>query len=193
MEKPTLTQKIEAFLFYEGGNASMKSLMQVTGATQDDVAAAVAALTEMYGTTRAVAVVATDTEVSLRITKECMPFIETLHKESLAKEIGPASLEVLGILLYRGKSTQTEIDTIRGVNSAFSLRTLRMRGLVSRTQEGTNVTYVPSPEALAHLGVTSLEAIPNRQEIVNALTAFEQKTQHNTDLTSDEKIEDSED
>ncbi len=193
MEEPTLIQKIEAFLFYEGGNASMKSLAQITGATQEDIASAVGTLAQMYGTTRGITVVATESEVSLRIAKECMPFIETLHKEGLAKEIGPASLEVLGILLYRGKSTQTEIDSIRGVNSAFSLRTLRMRGLISRMQEGTQVTYLPSPEALAHLGVTSLEAIPNRQEIVTALSAFEQKAQQSTDLAVEEKIEESED
>lgn len=175
MDEPTLVQKIESYLFYEGGTASIKSIMHVTGATQDEVTQAVAALGTQYTESRGITLITTDAEVSLRVAKSCTSFIETIHKESLSKEVGPAALEVLGILLYRGKSSQAEIDTIRGVNSAFSLRTLRMRGLISRQQEGAQVTYVPTAEALAHLGVSSIDDIPNRKEILGALQAFESK------------------
>ncbi len=175
MEEPTLVQKIESYLFYEGGSATIKSLIQVTGATQDEIQLAIAKLATIYTEPRGIILVITESEISLRVAKNCTPFIETLHKESLAKEVGPAALEVLGILLYRGKSSQAEIDTIRGVNSAFSLRTLRMRGLISRQQEGVQVTYTPTPEALAHLGISSLLDIPNRKEVLGSLEAFETK------------------
>lgn len=176
MKHPTLLQKIESYLFYEGGSASFKDLVHVTGESLEDVREAVSLLEKNYGSDRGVTLITTESEVSLRTAQHCSKFIETLHKDSLAKEVGPASLEVLGILLYRGKSTQADIDTIRGVNSAFSLRNLRMRGLVQRNTGTTSPVYEISPEALAHLGITNIEDVPNRESIRNSLSAFESRT-----------------
>lgn len=172
MKHATLEQKIESYLFYEGGSASFKNLVHVTDASLEDVRAAVLILEKHYAE-RGVVFVLTESEVSMRVAPSCSSFIEKLHKESQAKEIGPASLEVLGILLYRGKSSQAEIDTIRGVNSAFSLRNLRMRGLVQRLSEGANQKYEITPEALSHLGVTNSNDIPNREAVLASLASFE--------------------
>ncbi len=174
MTDATLVQKIEAYLFYEGGSATYKELTQVTGASLEDVRVEVQNLTALYQG-RGIVCISNDSEVSLRVAPECAQFIEKMHKDSLAKEIGPASLEVIGILFYRGKSTQAEIDTIRGVNSSFSLRNLRMRGLITKTQDGPSAYYEASPEALAHLGIQNSNDVPNRESIQESLKAFEQR------------------
>ncbi|MFM2414446.1 MAG: segregation and condensation protein segregation and condensation protein [Candidatus Parcubacteria bacterium] len=186
MNEATLKQKIECFIFYEGGSVTVKQILQVTGAAADDVTIALDELTKEYAD-RGMCITRSDSEVSLRVSPACSDFIQSIHKDSLSKDIGPAALEVLGILLYRGKSSQADIDSIRGVNSAFSLRTLRIRGLISKNQEAESVFYNATPEALAHLGVTDTKSLPDYEKMKEKLGEFERKTtqQDNQNIFAD--------
>ena len=53
--------------------------------------------------------------------------IREAYRRELGREIGDAGLEVLSIVLYRGPSTRSEIDYIRGVNTSSTIRTLLSR------------------------------------------------------------------
>lgn len=175
-----IAKKIEALLFYEGGTITFTYLKKVIKDISDEVIhAAVAELQAVY-TERGVALFLTEEELSLRVSPSCTSFIEEVQSKEFKEDIGPASLETLGILLYRGPSSQVEIDAIRGVNSSFALRHLRMRGLIERSLgSGTQKNlYVITTEALAHLGVTSDGALPHADEIRTEIAQFERRTQH---------------
>jgi chromosome segregation and condensation protein ScpB len=169
-----LVQQIEALLFYEGGSLSLKTINEHISSNPEAVSAALDELEAFY-TGRGVVLIRTTDELSIRVAPQCTTLIEQFQKEALTKDIGPASLEVLSILLYRGASSQADIDAIRGVNSAVSLRNLRMRGLVSTTGELSKKTYTVTAEALAHLGVTSESGIPEQEKCASELAAFEGK------------------
>lgn len=92
------------------------------------------------------------------------------------RDIGDAGLEILGILLYRGPSTRSQIDYIRGVNSSSTLRNLLARGLVERAgnpEDAREFLYRPTVECMAHLGVRSKEELPEYATIAHELAAFE--------------------
>ena len=91
-------------------------------------------------------------------------------------EIGEAGLEVLAIVLYRGASTRAQIDYIRGVNTASTLRNLLSRGLLERAgnpEDAREYLYRPTVELLAHLGVRNNKELPSHEEIAAELGAFE--------------------
>ena len=103
-----------------------------------------------------------------RVTEEYDPVLARLRKEELSRDIGKASLETLAIVLYKGQTTRSEIDFIRGVNSSHTLRTILIRGLVRKIinpRDERSFFYEPTTELLAHLGVTSLEGLPDRVSI----------------------------
>lgn len=172
-----LTARAEAFLFSEGGVLTLRKLAQLLEVKEPQLQEALAALgARLEGT--GLALIKTDTEVSLAVAKETSPAIQKAYERELSNEIGDAGLEVLAIVLYRGPSTRAQIDYIRGVNTSWTIRNLLTRGLLERTgnpEDGREYLYRPTVELLAHLGVRDSGELPNREEIVAELKAFESR------------------
>ena len=91
--------------------------------------------------------------------------VEKFWKEELKGELTPATLQVLTLAAYLGNGTREQISYIRGVQSSQSIRTLTVRGLITRTGEVCTLTS----DALKQLGITRIEELPEYQKIHNEL------------------------
>ncbi len=170
-----LSDRVEALLFTEGGSLSFKKLVQQLNCTEDELAAAVSELTHKRASS-GIAVVRTDTEVALTIAPAAAETIEKAFEREIGKEVGDAGLEVIAIVLYRGPSTRSQIDYIRGVNTSSTIRNLAARGLLERIPNPTDAReylYRPTTELIAYLGVTEATNLPDYVKITNELAAFE--------------------
>jgi len=76
--------------------------------------------------------------------------------------------------MYRGPISRAEIDRIRGVNSSFILRNLLIRGLIERSDGGSerSYSYQTTPSLLAHLGIEHKEQLTNYATVAAELDAF---------------------
>lgn len=170
-----IAARAEAFLFSEGGSLTLRKLTALLEVKEPQLREALQTLSaRLEGT--GLALIQTDTEVSLAVAKETSPAIQKAYERELGHEIGDAGLEVLAIVLYRGPSTRAQIDYIRGVNTSSSIRNLLARGLLERTgnpEDGREYLYRPTVELLAHLGVRNDTELPNHAEIIAELKAFE--------------------
>lgn len=99
--------------------------------------------------------------VSIVTEKEQSALVETFWKEELKGELTPAALQVLTLVAYLGNGTREQISYIRGVQSNQSIRTLAVRGLISRSGEVCTLT----PDALKQLGVTKSEDLPDYEAL----------------------------
>lgn len=174
-QKSELAAQMEAFLFSEGGPLSVRKLKQILGCTDADLGLAISELSKRQEGS-GVALVRTPDEISLVVSQLCAPMILKEKEKELEREIGDAGLEVLAILLYRGPSTRSKIDYIRGVNTSSTLRTLLARGLAQRTgnpDDAREYIYSPTTELLAYLGVTDIKKLPDYAAIASELAAFE--------------------
>ncbi len=126
-----LANRLEAFLFAEGGSLSRKKLLQLLECKPEELDAAVEELSASLSG-RGISLIKTETEVSLAVSSSTQGALEKAFEKELGREIGEAGLEVLAIVLYRGPSTRAQIDYVRGVNSSTSVRTLLARGLLER-------------------------------------------------------------
>lgn len=172
-----LVNQAQAFLFSEGGTLTLKKLGSLLGVKEPELKIGLAALSARLAGT-GLALITTDTEVSLAVSEACSADVQKAYERELAGEIGDAGLEVLAIVLYRGPSTRAQIDYIRGVNTSWTVRNLLSRGLLERTgnpEDGREYLYRPTVELLAHLGVRDSGELPNREEIVAELKAFESR------------------
>lgn len=170
-----LSARIESILFYKAEPIATPRLATMLGVSADEVATALEELRTRYEGT-GLALMQNGDEVMLATAPGASPLIETLAKEELSREIGKAGIETLSIVLYRGPVTRSEIDYIRGVNSAFMLRALLTRGLVERVADpkgGRVPLYRPTFELLAHLGVARAEDLPDYASVRAELAAFE--------------------
>ena len=165
---------IEAFLFSEGGPIRKARLAQLAGVPIEDLEKH---LDELQGRlSGGLTLVRTETEAALVIGKDASDAVRDARKKELGEEIGDAGLEVLAIVLYRGPSTRAQIDYVRGVNTATTVRNLLARGLLERAGnplDGREYIYRPTTELLALMGVSEVKDLPEYGIISRELATFE--------------------
>jgi len=183
MNPNDLSARAQAFLFSEGGSLTLRKLAQLLEVKEPELLEALTTLSSrlssrLEGT--GLALIRTDTEVTLAVAPAESIAVQSAYRKELGREIGDAGLEVLAIVLYRGPSTRAQIDYIRGVNTASTVRNLLGRGLLERTgnpDDGREYLYRPTVELLAHLGVRSASELPDHSEVTRELAAFEAKAE----------------
>lgn len=170
--KPKLDVQLEGILFYKAAPQKRTALLKLLDCTDVELKAAVETLKDRLGG-GATRLLETEKELQLVTAPELDQMIEEMRKDDLKRDIGKAGAETLAIILYKGPITRVEIDRIRGVNSAFILRNLMMRGLVERTSSGRTHSFDCTPALLAHLGVTERSALPDHAHVLDQIEAFE--------------------
>lgn len=176
--EPAISARIEARLFSENAPVALAKLEKQLGISSSELAEGLSVLGEkLIGT--GLALVHTETEAALAISSVCSREIEESYAAELERDIGEAGLEVLSIVLYRGPSTRTDIEYIRGVNSSSTMRTLLQRGLIERApnpKDAREYLYRPTTDLLAHLGVTKADDVPEYATIATELATFEKES-----------------
>lgn len=167
-----LESRIEGLLFYKGEDVSVKKLAELLAVTESEIEESLKKL-EQNLVGRGLVLVRKEDRVVLGITGELSPLIESIRKDEIAKELSKAALETLSIVLYKNGVSRSEIDYIRGVNSSFILRNLLVRGLVEKvvdSKDSRRILYRPTFDTLSYMNITSIEQLPNYEQVVNSLT-----------------------
>ncbi len=165
-ENATLTQKIEAVLFAAGRPFSPVQLARQLSVTQEEVAHALEDIAKhLNAASSGINLFVSATEVALCTNPDVAEDVRAVLKRDITGELTKPSVETLAIIAYRGPLSKAEIEQIRGVNCSLILRNLQVRGLVN-SQDGTSgERYSVSMEYLQHLGVTSVNELPNYREL----------------------------
>jgi segregation and condensation protein B len=176
-----LEQKIEAILFYKNEPQTIKKLAEILAVTESEVKESIDNLAESLKN-RGICLITNEKEVALATNQELSTLIESVAKGEMSEEIGKAGLETLAIILYNQGVSRREIDYIRGVNSAFILRNLSIRGLIEKEQNPADqrtFRYKPTLALLAHLGLHRREDLPQFTELQQTLrTTLEQQNEN---------------
>jgi segregation and condensation protein B len=162
-----LESKIEGLLFYKGEDVQVKKLAELLNVKEEEIEEGLKKLEESLKG-RGLVLVRKEDRVVLGITSELSSIIENIRKDEITKELSKASLDTLSIILYKNEVSRSEIDYIRGVNSSFILRNLLVRGLIERIvdpKDSRRLLYHPTFDTLSFMGVTSVEQLPNYNEV----------------------------
>ena len=174
-----LESKIEGLLFYKGEDVEVKKLAELLKVSNEEIEEALKKL-EVSLSGRGLVLVRKDDSVVLGITSELSSLIESIRKDEITKELTKSSLETLSIVLYKNGVSRSEVDYIRGVNSSFILRNLLVRGLIEKItdpKDSRRLLYRPTFDALSFMGVTSIEQLPNYNQVLTQLQeAIKQET-----------------
>jgi segregation and condensation protein B len=162
--KKDLEHIVECLLFVHGEPMSVKKLARAAGAQAKEIKVAVESLDARLKGSSGLRVVQDGDEVQLVTARVYAPYVEKLFREARREELSRASLEVLAIVAYEGPVSREEIESIRGVNSAYILRTLSIRGLVAKKNESPPM-YELSLQSLRELGLESREGLPHFEEV----------------------------
>lgn len=170
-----LEKIIEALLFVSGEPMTIKDIVRLSGAKKQEVEAALESLhASLAG--RGIRLLRNDEDITLATAPETSGVAERIAKERLEGDLSKAALETLAIVLWKGKVSRASIDYIRGVNSAFSLRALLVRGLVKRETDQKDARiflYSPTMDFLKYLGVGSVQELPQFEEMQAEMKEYE--------------------
>jgi segregation and condensation protein B len=187
----TLEKQLEAILFYKGEpekRSTLAKLLEITTEELENVLHLLAASLADRG----VRLLTVNDEVELVTAPETSQAILRLRKNELTRDLGKAGSETLAIILYRGPLSRAQLDYIRGVNSTFIVRNLEVRGLVERIPNPDNKRQTllrGTAELTRHLGLTSLDDLPNREKYQTELAAFEErKEEHEATLAAEHGV-----
>jgi segregation and condensation protein B len=170
----TLDSQIETILFFKGEPISLKELENILNKSSEQIGEALNVLDENLKE-RGVRLMIKDKKIMLGTAPEMSTTIEKMQKEELVKDLGQAGTETLAIVLYKHPITRSEIDYIRGVNSAFILRNLLIRGLVEKAtnkKDSRSFVYSPTFKLLSYLGITKVEDLPEYGKVKIEIEKF---------------------
>ena len=99
------------------------------------------------------------------------PTVAQLNGDKYLKKLSTAALETLAIIAYRQPVTKGDIESIRGVNSDYSIQKLLEKELIiisGRNEEmpGKPLLYNTSRSFMDYFGLNSPEDLPKIKEII---------------------------
>ena len=175
MDKPmeqikNLEAAIEAILYAAGHPISYSKLAEVLGLTEKDTKKMIEHMADSYnkeGSGRGIMLLCFDDSCQL-CTKE---IFATYIREALGIRRGgnlsASSMEVLAVVAYNQPVTRTYIDTIRGVDSNYSVNSLIDKDLICAVGRldapGRPTLYGTTEKFLRVFGLSSLEELPETE------------------------------
>jgi segregation and condensation protein B len=159
-----MVQKIITLLFLSGDPISLQNLSLMLGVPEHQITEVLADVDKGLNSIGLSLIQAAD-GISISTHPDQSELVSAFWKEELKGDLTPASLQVLTLVAYLGNGTREEISYIRGVQSSQSIRTLTVRGLITRNGEVCSLTT----EAYKHLGITTKEELPDYSTISHEL------------------------
>ncbi len=183
MEENKLKGVIEAILFSAGRIVKIKELMTILEESSDRIIETIGKMAKDYSNDdRGLEIVRVEDGYQLASKKEYYPYLYQLIDKNVKPNISQASLEVLSIIAYNPRATKSDIDLIRGVDSAASIYRLLEYNLIEQAGKadlpGKPMTYKVTEEFMKVFGLKSLKELPklpkykldsNRQIVIDEL------------------------
>jgi len=174
------TAVIEALLFGTDEPLGVRQIVDIFGmpeegktpesVTPEEVLAAIEELNRQYEQAgRAVRIVRVAGGYQFATKPEFAPWLGRMLREKSRRKLSISALETLAVIAYKQPVTKPEIETIRGVNADYVLRTLLERSLVAivgrASTPGRPLLYGTTREFLKHFGVNDIADLPKPREI----------------------------
>lgn len=162
-EKLPLDVRIEALLFVAPGLVAPNQLAAALDTSAKEIEKALATLEESLAP-RGIRLQRYRGELRLVSAPEAASLVERFLDLEATTRLSAAALECLSIVAYQQPITRPQIDSVRGVNSDSSLRSLLTHGLVEEAGRadgpGRPILYATTPEFLQHFGLGKIEDLP---------------------------------
>jgi segregation and condensation protein B len=170
--KLTADQKIgllEALLLASGDPLPISRVEELLGCTKDDVLALAESLKQSYANeTRGLELVNVSSKLQLRTKALYAEYVRNIIAVK-PRKLSQAALETLAVIAYQQPVVKSEVDKIRGVDVAPTIKTLMERKLIKilgyQASVGQPALYGTTEDFLSIFGLTSLAELPSLRDL----------------------------
>lgn len=165
-----LQATLEAILFAAGDAIPIVRLAQATGATPDDVEAALDALADQYDfEQRGIMLMRMEDKAQLCSRPAYADAVRRAVESRKPPQLSPAALEVLTIVAYRQPVTRAYIEQLRGVDSGGTVASLTEKGLIAEAGRldvpGRPILFRTTDVFLRTFSLSRLSELPELPEL----------------------------
>src|SRR5881296_1323420 len=165
---------LEAILFVSGEPLSVDRMLGVVeGVAREELMSALRALQADYATEgRGLQLVEVAGGFQMTTRPDCAPWIKRLERAKEGARRSRSAMETLAIVAYKQPAVRSEIEQIRGVDSAGVLKTLLERRLVRivgrKDAPGRPIMYGTTRQFLQAFGMKDLSELRDIKELKEA-------------------------
>lgn len=192
--QPKLTPEalLEALIFASPHPVSVKELASSAQLSEEETKASLEKL-ETQLEQRGIRLQQHRGKVQLVTAPEVAPYIEDLLQLEVNLRFTQAALETLAIVAYAQPVTRPQVESIRGVSSDSTLRTLLAAGMIEEIGRaetlGRPILYGTTFEFLQQFGLERPEDLPPLTPLKESETSSEEQVEPETEAPT-EKSED---
>ncbi len=165
-----ITAAIEAILYAAGHPVEYEKLSEVLGLTKKDVKSLIQHMADEYngeGSKHGIALLMFDESCQFCTKEIFAPYIREALDIRRGGNLSASTLETLTIVAYNQPVTRTYIDTIRGVDSNYSVNSLIDKELIHAVGRldapGRPMLYGTTEKFLRVFGLNSLKELPSTE------------------------------
>ena len=181
---------LEALLLASGDPLPISRVEELLGCAKADVLALAEALKEIYAVeNRGLEVVNVASKLQLRTKAMYAEYVRNLIAVK-PRKLSQAALETLAVIAYQQPVVKSEVDKIRGVDVAPTIKTLLERKLVKilgyQATVGQPALYGTTEDFLSIFGLTSLAELPSLRDLKALAKEPGEASQGTKDLEAEE-------
>lgn len=153
---------VEALIFSGSGSLSIRDILKaVPDTSPEELESYVEELNRHYEETGRSFFIERASAGYLFVTREeYAPYLKALHTPA---RLTLPSLEALAVIAYKGPCSKQTIDSVRGVDSSSSLKSLLKHQLID-IKGGKPMLYYTTPKFLEVFGLDSLSDLPDLKQ-----------------------------
>ena len=176
---------LEGLLFVVGEDGlTLEQIEDVLGVDEDTAKSLIMELKKDYeDETRGLRIDFLGNRFKITTKFEHKEYYQKLIENPETNFLSQAALETLAIIAYNEPITRIQVDTIRGVGSTSIIRKLIAKGFIKESgrsdMPGRPILYETTHEFLDYFGLSSIEELPNIDDIINSV---EKEEDDNKDL-----------
>ena len=160
-----LINEISALLFAVADPISKDKLVELTGASEEDVLKAVASLKSLLTQYTGLMVITLEDKYQMVTRDEYYDLIKNALEQKKNTPLSQAALETLAVIAYNQPVSRAFIEQVRGVDSSSSVSSLLGKGLIEEAGRlnlpGKPISFKTSDSFLRAFGLESLADLPS--------------------------------
>jgi segregation and condensation protein B len=167
MDQQKLISQLLSILLVASKPVNTQELIETLEISDEELKSTVAELV-LQNQTSGIILLAHNNKLQLASNPDNSGVVKKFLSLELREKLTDATIETLGIILYKQPVSKAEIENIRGVNSQYILRQLLIRGLIEKIQSPSDKRmqlYKTTLEFMQHLGIKDMKDLPDFEEL----------------------------